>query len=506
MSEDIKFRKSAAWVAIICLLCSLLSGSILGIGGPVKAYAASNVTETEIEAGLKFCKDYPVALSYEGETIMFASSDVPPVIITPKGEKNGRTLIPARALFEKMGATVDWDGTTQTVTVKLETTVVKLVIGSAEAKVAVTDNGRTSEKTVKLDVPALIIDHDHDYYGSTMVPVRFVAESVGCEVGFDENTRTVTVKAPAKVEEQGTATSGAVSTLGAVSAIIDDLKDKPKANTPSGIDAKDLPGATGTERVTADTVGGLFPKYIYEPLPAFTKAAAEKLIAIDAGHGGKDSGAIAHEKQADRLYEKDVNLPIALKLAGYLEAAGGKTALLRTTDKAIYIYDRPVLANEANADFFVSVHNNSTENSSKKGSMTIYADKIFYGMNDEGRAITIESRAVEWAVSNPAIAFDLNGTPEGLTEEETYGITSGEVAKKVLSNIMESLGTEKAGLLNKNEYIVINSTRMPAIIIEGAYLSNEEDLKKMRTDEYATRYAYAAAKAIIEAFNQRYPD
>ncbi|MBR6014965.1 MAG: N-acetylmuramoyl-L-alanine amidase [Firmicutes bacterium] len=72
--------------------------------------------------------------------------------------------------------------------------------------------------------------------------------------------------------------------------------------------------------------------------------------------------------------------------------------------------------------------------------------------------------------------------------------------------MMDALGTEKAGCLNKIEYIVINSTRMPAIIIEGAYLSNEDDLAKLRTDEYVNRYAYSAAKAIIESFNKRYPD
>ncbi|MBO4725062.1 MAG: N-acetylmuramoyl-L-alanine amidase [Firmicutes bacterium] len=487
MENDIKFNKAAAWVTILCCLCSLLSGSFFGIGGPLTADAAtSTITETEIEAGLSFCAEYPVALTYEGEKITFESKDVPPVIITPKGEQNGRTLIPARALFEKMGATVEWDGDNRAVTVRLADTSVRLIIGSDEARIT---KGKDSKvTTVKLDVPALIIDHDHDTYGSTMVPVRFIAESIGAEVGFDETTRTVTVKAPAKATETTEA-------------------EKPaKVGTPSGVSIEDLPGATGTKAVAADTVDGLFPKYTYEPLPAFTKNAAKKLIAIDPGHGGKDSGAVAHAKQADQLYEKDVNLPVALKLAGYLEAAGGQTYLTRSTDKSVYIYDRPVLANEADADFYVSVHNNSTEKADKCGSMTIYADKVFYGMNDEGRAITIASRAVEWAVSNPAITFDLDGKPVGETEEELYGITSGEVAKKVLSNLMESLGTEKAGLLNKNEYIVINSTRMPAIIIEGAYLSNEGDLAKLRTDEYINRYAYSAAKAIIESFNKRYPD
>ncbi len=413
------------------------------------AYAAE-ITDAEIKAGLAFCAEYPVALKYEGETIEFSKADVPPVIITPSGEENGRTLIPVRALFEKMGAVVTWYGDTQTVGIELEDTSVLLTIGSDEVKV--------DGETVVLDVPALIIDHDGDYYGSTMIPVRFVAEMLGCKVEFDNDTRTVLVSAPSK-------------------------------------------------SVPADTVGGLFPEYEYAPLPMFTSSAAEKLIAIDAGHGGKDSGAIGHENKDDQLYEKDINLACALKLNEYLEAAGGKTYMLRTNDSSIYIYDRPVMANEAEADFYVSVHNNSTVSSKIQGSMVIYADKVFYAMNSSGRAITLESRAYEWAASNPAITFDLDGKPVGTTEMEDYGITSGEVAEKVLDNLMTALGTANAGLKNNNSYIVINSTRMPAIIIEGAYLSNEEDFAKLSSiEEYASRYAYAAALGIIEAFNERYPD
>ncbi len=431
----------AILTALLCCQYSFLNADF--------SYAAV-ITDADIKEGLAFCAQYPVSLSYEGEKIEFSAKDVPPVIITPKGEKNGRTLIPVRALLEKMGATVTWYEETQTVGIELDDTSVLLTIGSDVAKVG--------NNQIVLDVPALIIDHDGDYYGSTMIPVRFVAESLGCEVGFEEASRTVTVKAPIK-------------------------------------------------SVPAATAGGIFPDYEYAPLPKFTKAAAEKLIAIDAGHGGKDSGAVGHAKKADQLYEKKVNLACALKLRDYLEQAGGKTYMLRTTDSSIYIYDRPVMANEAEADFFVSVHNNSTENAKTNGTMVIYADKLYYGMNDEGRAITLENRAYEWAVSNPAITFDLNGKPVGTSELEDYGITSGEVAEKILKNMMEALGTANAGLKNNNSYIVINSTRMPAIIIEGAYLSNEEDFAKLsEIEEFANRYAYAAALGIIEAFNERWPD
>lgn len=93
--------------------------------------------------------------------------------------EDGRTLVPVRAIFESMGAKVDWDGKTKTVIGKTENKIIKLVIGNKIALV----NG----KKVELDVPAKIID------GSTLVPARFVAESLGAKVDWDNNTKSVLV-------------------------------------------------------------------------------------------------------------------------------------------------------------------------------------------------------------------------------------------------------------------------------------------------------------------------
>lgn len=93
--------------------------------------------------------------------------------------EDGRTLVPVRAIFESMGATVDWDGKTKTVTGKTEDKMIKLVIGDKTALV--------NNKKVELDVPAKIVN------GSTLVPARFVAESLGAEVDWDNNTKSVLV-------------------------------------------------------------------------------------------------------------------------------------------------------------------------------------------------------------------------------------------------------------------------------------------------------------------------
>lgn len=113
-----------------------------------------------------------IGVSVEGKTLTF---DVPPVL------DNGRTLVPLRAIFEELGAEISWDAETKTITALREGTEVVLQIGNSIAKVDGAD--------VVLDVPAKIVD------GRTMVPVRFVSEAMGSVVGWDNNTKTVSIRA-----------------------------------------------------------------------------------------------------------------------------------------------------------------------------------------------------------------------------------------------------------------------------------------------------------------------
>src|SRR5690606_22115405 len=104
----------------------------------------------------------------------------------------GRTLVPLRALFETMGATVEWDGATRTVLATWDGGNMSLPIGSSQAIV----NGQT----VELDVPAQLVNN------STMVPLRFVAESMGALVGWYENSRVITINRPARAPVAATGT------------------------------------------------------------------------------------------------------------------------------------------------------------------------------------------------------------------------------------------------------------------------------------------------------------
>ena len=128
-------------------------------------------------AMLLTCIMIPGASAADGIRVMLGGSeiafDVPPQII------NERTMVPLRAIFEALGASVDWDGSTQTVSAKRGDTNITLKINDNTMYV--------NSSAVALDSPACIIDE------RTLVPVRAISEAFGAGVDWDGSTQTVTI-------------------------------------------------------------------------------------------------------------------------------------------------------------------------------------------------------------------------------------------------------------------------------------------------------------------------
>ncbi len=197
-------------------------------------------------------------------------------------------------------------------------------------------------------------------------------------------------------------------------------------------------------------------------LPELDWRARGKLVAIDAGHGGSDSGATGKINGKVVIMEKDLNLDIALRVYKMLEEAGANVVLLRDRDITMNLYSRPEAANAMNADLLVSIHNNSAETSAPNGVEVLYYDKV------------------------------------GI---EAYGITSGEVAAFIQKELVRETGLRDRGIISAPHLAVLNKSLMPAVIIEGGFLSNSNDLQVMLTEEYREAYAVAAARGIIHALN-----
>ncbi len=181
-----------------------------------------------------------------------------------------------------------------------------------------------------------------------------------------------------------------------------------------------------------------------------SKLLENKVIVIDAGHGGKDYGATG--VNFDTI-EKKLNLSIALILQNKLEATGAEVIMTRTTDKKISLQQRVDTSIYSNADAFISIHHNTNPDYYLNGTITYY-----YSKDDKNLANLIHSELVKYISLN-----DLN-TRHG-------------------------------------DYFVIRENPNPSIIIESAFISNYHDELKVNSTKYLENAAEGIFQGIIKYFN-----
>ncbi|BBB90511.1 MAG TPA: N-acetylmuramoyl-L-alanine amidase [Methylomusa anaerophila] len=186
-------------------------------------------------------------------------------------------------------------------------------------------------------------------------------------------------------------------------------------------------------------------------------AEPAKTIVLDAGHGGKDTGATNNY-----LYEKNLNLDIALLTRDILLARGYDVYMTRTDDRFINLLDRADAANILNAAVFISIHNNSMPEDMPDSARKLY----------RGTTVLYNSAA-------PQPAKDL--------------------ATIMCDKLAGTLGTHQYPLQNRPGLVVLNSTWVPAVIAEVAMLPHAQDAKMISQRIYR-REAAAAIAAATETY------
>jgi N-acetylmuramoyl-L-alanine amidase len=186
----------------------------------------------------------------------------------------------------------------------------------------------------------------------------------------------------------------------------------------------------------------------------------KQIIVLDPGHGGKDPGA-----SGNGLKEKNLNLDTSLRLNQLLEANPNiKVYITRTQDTYPTLPDRSILANDIDADIFVSIHYNSFT-SQHKGTEVLY----FPGGSDVGN-----------------------------------DLTSKKMAQIFQNLLVQNLGTKNRGIKSRPDLYVLRTTKMPAALIEIGFISNSEDAKKLKSDAFRQKAAEAIYEGIKMIF-ERYP-
>lgn len=198
-----------------------------------------------------------------------------------------------------------------------------------------------------------------------------------------------------------------------------------------------------------------------------------KTIMIDAGHGGKDPGAIANNTK-----EKTVNLEFALILGDKLEKKGYNVIYTRKKDIFIPLEERSALANSKNVDIFISIHCNSYSKDTAHGLEVYYLD-----LAKSKSAVRVAAR--ENAVSEKKISdlqFILTDLMLNSKITESKDLAKN-VHEKTITNARKKYYLKSHGVHGAPFYVLMGS-KMPAILVELGYLTNKNEVKKLRSKKY----------------------
>jgi N-acetylmuramoyl-L-alanine amidase len=229
------------------------------------------------------------------------------------------------------------------------------------------------------------------------------------------------------------------------------------------------------------------PVLVKAPKPRPT-AALEKnrapgvhTLVLDPGHGGYDSGAIGRHKK----YEKDFCLDIALILKGMLQRDDPKLKVImtRSRDTFISLKDRCDIANQAGADLFVSIHNNSAPSASSHGTQVFFYDS--QSSNKDAEFLARQENA-----NANYLEITLMDLEKGQLRDQSI-----QLAKDVEVELVKTLKL-KGRRLQYAPFYVLAKTKMPAVLVEAAFISNPKEAKLLATRAFREQVAKAIAMGL----------
>ncbi|MFN8258840.1 MAG: N-acetylmuramoyl-L-alanine amidase [Bacteroidales bacterium] len=226
-----------------------------------------------------------------------------------------------------------------------------------------------------------------------------------------------------------------------------------------------------------------------------------KTVVIDAGHGGKDPGAMTKKSK-----EKNITLAIALKLGDYIEKniKGVKVIYTREKDEFVELFKRAEIANKNKADVFISIHVNSNTNPKPYGTSTYVMG--LHKSEDNLEVAKLENAVIlkEEGYKENYKGFDPN-SPESYIVlnllQDAHLEQSLNLAAKVQNQFRERAGRKDIGVKQAGLVVLWNAT-MPAILVETGFMSNPAEEKYLISDEGQSIIASAIYRAFKEYKNE----
>jgi len=184
------------------------------------------------------------------------------------------------------------------------------------------------------------------------------------------------------------------------------------------------------------------------------------LVMLDPGHGGTDPGAISPNR---KMKESEIVLDVSKQVNQMLADAGFRTLMTRTTDVNVSLQERAIMANEAKADLYISIHANAATNTSVNG-----VENLYY--------------------------------PSELDPNDNRD--NKKLAQVFQSEMTKYLGAFNRGIVARDKLYVIRETKMPAVLVEMGFLTNKEEEDKLATSEYRKMVAESIYQSILKYYDE----
>ncbi len=211
-------------------------------------------------------------------------------------------------------------------------------------------------------------------------------------------------------------------------------------------------------------------------------------IVIDPGHGGRDPGTVARG-----LTEAALTLDVALRLEKLLQKElGVEVVLTRRADIYVPLEERTAIANRHNADLFLSIHANSSRNTSAKGIETYF---LSFASSPEAEAVA--------ARENSASEREMHQLPDIIRAitlnnklDESRDL-AGMVQEALVSNLRKTNREVRSRGVKKAPFVVLIGAAMPSVLAEVSFITNRQELQLLKTASYKDRIAQSLYAAVL---------
>jgi N-acetylmuramoyl-L-alanine amidase len=224
------------------------------------------------------------------------------------------------------------------------------------------------------------------------------------------------------------------------------------------------------------------------------------VIAIDAGHGGQDPGAIGPTGKR----EKDVTLAIARELARQVNATPGlKAVLTRDSDMFLPLTRRTQLARQAKADMFISIHADAAENRAAKGS-SVYVLSLRGASSQRARWLADKENASDLIGGHAVPKSDNTLTSVLLDLTQSGQMRASETAATHVLGGLKEIGNNHKPNIERANFAVLRTSDMPAMLVETAFISNADEERRLIDPAFQRKLAQAVLNG-IDTYFQRQP-